>query len=264
MTRHVRIIDGMNYFRNHIEKYGRSVSQLYLDCNMPTHTHSTTIWVWEGKNSTKLRRTLWQKYKMNRVRTANWDALFDSVKFFQELLQNTGDFQVAVENYEADDVIAFLAERYCPYTSVSILSNDRDFRQLGVLPNVRLEAAPFPEARDSDVRLYKTLCGDQSDNIPGIPGFGPKAFEALSDQNRNYLNTIFSSQAFNQLSISQELTGLKDKHFSYLKENKGTLYTFWKIVGFLPLSDSEVMINLTRGNPANYQHGLAKLQRFMV
>lgn len=112
---------------------------------------------------------------------------------FQIIIEflNAAGMEVAIaKGFEADDVIATLAEQGTPEHPVSIVSGDRDLFQL-----VRDDAVTvlFPikgvrELRrvdDADVRErygipanryadFAILRGDSSDGLPGVRGVGPK------------------------------------------------------------------------------------------
>ncbi len=103
----------------------------------------------------------------------------------------------AVEGYEADDVIGTLATRAVDHASqgsehkdVLIVTGDRDAYQLvtdeiHVYMPPRSKEAFYTEYGPEEVKDkmglrpdqivdYKALCGDASDNIPGIAGIGDK------------------------------------------------------------------------------------------
>lgn len=94
---------------------------------------------------------------------------------------------------EADDVLATLLAR-APGRAAHIVSNDRDFYQLvsdrvrmlvpvrGVSEMREIGPAEVRAALDVDpaqVPDFKALVGDASDDIPGVPGVGPKTAAAL-------------------------------------------------------------------------------------
>ena len=115
---------------------------------------------------------------------------------FEPFCREWGVFATAVDGYEADDVIATLASRYAgPDLDVTIVSNDKDLAQL-VNDHVRL----LRFGRDGDSLLgpaevgekwgvapekileLLALVGDSSDNIPGVPGVGPKKAAAFIER----------------------------------------------------------------------------------
>lgn len=89
---------------------------------------------------------------------------------------------------EADDLIANIARALSKEgKDVVVASNDKDFAQLAGEPHVRVYDTGKKEYREKpayNVLVYKALVGDKSDNIPGVPGFGPKKAEkAAADPN---------------------------------------------------------------------------------
>ncbi len=93
--------------------------------------------------------------------------------------------------YEADDVIgSFAVQHQNKFDSIEIVTGDRDLLQL-ISPKIRIfmpgkkfsDLVEFNEIsfsqkfgiEVSDYVLYKSLVGDNSDNIKGIPGIGPKS-----------------------------------------------------------------------------------------
>jgi DNA polymerase-1 len=98
-----------------------------------------------------------------------------------------------VENYEADDLLATLAVRMvADGARARIVTTDKDLAQL-VREDGRIETYDLArdELRDADgVRAkfgvdpdqipdYLGLVGDQVDNLPGVPGVGPKSAGAV-------------------------------------------------------------------------------------
>ncbi len=94
--------------------------------------------------------------------------------------------------YEADDYLATLARQYREQgVAVSVLTRDKDLGQLLLGPkdewwdysaDVRLNAETFTERHGvSPARFgeYLALVGDAIDDIPGVPGVGPKTAAAL-------------------------------------------------------------------------------------
>jgi len=121
----------------------------------------------------------------------------------QEVLRSLNLCLCSVPGYEADDVIGTLARKaVAEGFRVKILTGDRDLFQLIdeneqttvlYLSTVFGKSSPPPrefgtqQVRDkmgilpSQVVDYKALCGDSSDNIPGVKGIGDKtAVELLS------------------------------------------------------------------------------------
>lgn len=80
---------------------------------------------------------------------------------------------------EADDLIVNIARALAKDNRDCVIaSNDKDFTQLlGESKHIRLYnygTKEYVSPPDHDVLVYKAIVGDKSDNIPGIPGYGPK------------------------------------------------------------------------------------------
>lgn len=139
-------------------------------------------------------------YKANRAETPE-DFIVD-MQNLQKLL-SAFNFQIFLApGYEADDILGTLAARASQQNyAVKIVSGDRDFFQLvdtekriGVLhlggSTKNEEMVEFSPDRVKEklgiaphqVVDYKALCGDKSDNIPGVRGIGEKtAVKLLQD-----------------------------------------------------------------------------------
>ncbi|MGB0640699.1 MAG: 5'-3' exonuclease H3TH domain-containing protein, partial [Myxococcota bacterium] len=106
---------------------------------------------------------------------------------FIPLCEEMGVKALAMAGFEADDIIGTLAQHAGDDVHVTIVSNDKDFAQL-VNPNVSLlrfgrgdENLLGPDevrakwgVEPSQIIELLALMGDTSDNIPGVPGVGPK------------------------------------------------------------------------------------------
>lgn len=134
-------------------------------------------------------------YKANRADTPE-DFIPDLVNLY-DLLEALNIQVITQPGYEADDILGTLAETaVCSGYRVKILSGDRDLFQL-IDEDKGISVLNFtPEALKSssngikefhtlDVKEklgvlptqvvdFKALCGDTSDNIPGVKGIGEK------------------------------------------------------------------------------------------
>jgi DNA polymerase I len=150
-----------------------------------------TIVVWDGGYTG--RKELYPEYKAQR--SSRPDLLREQWPHFEPLIEAFGYRNLRVEGYEADDVIASLAELAkhagaggAPI-QVMVLTGDRDAFQL-VDDTTRIMA---PGRGITDTKIYDSqgvvdrygitpelvpdfigLKGDTSDNIPGVPGIGDK------------------------------------------------------------------------------------------
>lgn len=133
------------------------------------------------------------EYKAGRAETP--DDFFIQIPRIQEMIGAFGFASVSDRNYEADDFLcAYAKEGEKKGMKVTIVTGDRDALQLAT-DKVRI-AIPHkgyqkPEylgpneilakygIRPDQVPSYKGLCGDASDNLPGVMGIGPKGAAQL-------------------------------------------------------------------------------------
>ena len=148
------------------------------------------------------RHEILPEYKSNRP---DWNEKEESeIPFSEEenivkCLRYLGIEPVYSVGMEADDVIATVAKRYSSERDVIISSFDSDFFQLiddhvSVLryrgkASVLWDKAYFREKygfSPEHYALWKSVVGDKSDNIPGVPGIGEKRGSVLM---REYAGT---------------------------------------------------------------------------
>lgn len=153
---------------------------------------SECIVCFDGERAWESRVAIDPNYKSNRSYD---DADLSFMGWIPEIragLDLTGIACVEVEDSEADDVIATLVSRVSP-RRVRILSTDRDFYQL-ISPTVTVvnpkERPALVGAEGVKARYgvtperwcdFRTLSGDPSDGIPGLPGVGMKKAAAMLD-----------------------------------------------------------------------------------
>jgi DNA polymerase-1 len=153
---------------------------------------SHLVVVWDGGLHPQRMEQL-PAYKAQRA--AMPDDLEKQLDGIVSYLQAAGIASLMAEGVEADDWIAFIARRYSSELPVVIASADKDFLQLVsprvslLNPNdksdklwtaddVRAKAGVAPE----QIVDWLSLIGDSVDNIPGVPGVGPKTATELLNQ----------------------------------------------------------------------------------
>lgn len=149
-------------------------------------THFAVIFDYSSQT---FRKEIYPEYKANRTAPPE-----DLIPQFSLIRQATKAFNlpcIEKEGYEADDIIATyakLAEE--AGADVTIISSDKDLMQL-VTPNTIL----YDGMKDQQISIpqvierwgvppekmidLQALTGDSTDNIPGIPGIGPKTAALL-------------------------------------------------------------------------------------
>ncbi len=154
-----------------------------------------TVVAWDAGSSG--RTDLYADYKARR--RARPDLLKQQWPAMEPLVEAFGYRNIKVEGFEADDVIASLAERALrasPPVPVMIVTGDRDVFQLidpdGVI-QVMATSRGITDTKIYDHQAvidrygiapelipdFYGLKGDTSDNIPGIPGIGDKTASEL-------------------------------------------------------------------------------------
>ncbi len=135
------------------------------------------------------RAEIYTDYKANR--TDPPDDLVPQFALIDELLARLHLPTIALPGFEADDIIGTIVTKHAgEFDEVLIASGDKDLMQF-VTEKVKMldtmkekvygpaeveEKMGVPPAQIVD---YLSLIGDSSDNIPGVPGIGPKGASAL-------------------------------------------------------------------------------------
>ncbi|WP_243440129.1 DNA polymerase I [Fundidesulfovibrio soli] len=131
------------------------------------------------------RHDLFPAYKAQREKMP--EPLAAQLAPIAEGMRLLGFPVISEENVEADDTIASLVQRYKHRGPVVIVGSDKDLRQcldrqvllwdpsikqekLTSLEDFQREFPPGPAYWPD----FQALTGDSSDNIPGVPGVGPK------------------------------------------------------------------------------------------
>ncbi|MDQ6966436.1 MAG: 5'-3' exonuclease H3TH domain-containing protein, partial [Mariprofundaceae bacterium] len=200
---HLVLIDGPNYvFRafhavrhnltnskgeptNAVFGYVQMLKSVLKDLS-PTHVAVA----FDPKGGT-FRNRIYSDYKAHRPPmpedlAAQWPTVLEITEAFRLNL-------ICIEDYEADDVIATLARQAdAKGWDVTIVSTDKDLMQLvGTRVWMRDTMKGIDYGNDEvkgrwgvgPERIHDLLAltGDSSDNIPGVPGIGPKtAVELLN------------------------------------------------------------------------------------
>ena len=154
------------------------IRALLKDCS-----HSNVAIVFDAKGKT-FRNDLYADYKSNRPPMP--DDLRSQIAPIHEIILAMGLPLIVVEGVEADDVIGTLSLQASKKKINTLISTgDKDLAQL-VNSRVTLMNTMTSEILDEAGVLkkfgvkpdriidYLALMGDKSDNIPGVPGVGPK------------------------------------------------------------------------------------------
>jgi DNA polymerase I len=141
------------------------------------------------------RHELFADYKANRPEMP--EDLRSQIPLIHQVIDVFNIVKIQKDGFEADDIIAYLAQTAVPKGfDVSLVTKDKDLMQL-VGPHVRMLApesggdlAIFgpKEVKEKmgvgpdQIRDLLALMGDSSDNIPGVPGIGPKTAQKILEK----------------------------------------------------------------------------------
>ena len=115
----------------------------------------------------------------------------------KEISQCMGIPQFEIEGYEADDILATLAVKLKEHGDIYIATSDKDLLQM-VGGNIYVYDAYRNEILDRDkvfaklgvtpeqIPAYLAMIGDTIDNVPGVPGIGPKRAVAIIEKYKDF------------------------------------------------------------------------------
>jgi 5'-3' exonuclease len=152
-------------------------------------THIAVAFDHGGNSDISFRRGLYPLYKANRE--APPLDLRRQIGLCREFCRHLGVAELASELYEADDIIGTLAARSRAAGLANVvLTRDKDLAQVIRGADVFWDYTGGSRYRYTDIHVrfgaqpelmpdYLALTGDAVDNIPGVPGVGPKTAAAL-------------------------------------------------------------------------------------
>lgn len=171
-----------------------------LEAEKPTH-----LAVAFDISGPSFRAIEYPDYKGNRGETP--EEFLGQTELLEEAMKAMNITTLTKKDYEADDILASLADQAAAVGyRVLIVSGDRDTFQLigdnttilypvkGVMNLARMDDAAVVEKYGIHANQYPDLAalvGETSDNLPGIPGVGPKT-AAKWLQTYGDLNTILA------------------------------------------------------------------------
>lgn len=190
---------------------------------------------WDVSRKT-FRTDAYPEYKANRDKAP--DHFRSQLPLIDEVLEALHITQLREEGYEADDLIASLAKRAVDDGwDVLIVTGDRDAFQLvggpvkvlytrrGISDTVLADEGWIEEKygiSPSQYVEYAALRGDNSDNLPGVPGVGEKTaarligdygsidgiYQAVADQTPKLRENLSASR--DQVFLNRDLMALVD------------------------------------------------------
>ena len=178
------------------------------------------VLVFDSKHGTNFRKKMYPEYKSNR-KPCPLD-LVPQFDFVRDAADAYGILQIEAPGYEADDVIATLSHKAVKEgCHVNILTGDKDLMQLVTkddggaciemidpMKMVRYCHDTVTEkwgVEPNKVGEILGLAGDSADNIPGVPGIGPKIAATLIQEFGSIDNLLENVDDVKQKSRREKL-----------------------------------------------------------
>lgn len=218
MSCKIRIIDGANQF---LIAYAKATSypDLLRRMQMLNFGCDYVYWTFDGYDSRFQRREIYPEYKNTKSRTKNKQDMtkYDLLRQFKSLdLPEMGGISIIeIPQVEADDVIRtlvkLLTQNQSGFCDIEVVSNDADLLDMTAITGVTQPQGTMPKGciKPSEIPLYKTLVGDNGDNIKGLKGFGDKAWEKLTDSEKAWIQHCLDQEfdQFEEPGRGQEFDG---------------------------------------------------------
>ncbi|EAL0621776.1 DNA polymerase I, partial [Campylobacter jejuni] len=196
------------------------------------HKSDYIVFALDSKGKT-FRSEIDPNYKQNR--TPPPPELLEQIPICIKMIEKMGFISVSQEGYEADDIIASFVKT-CENRDifVRIITQDKDLYQLikdgktsiysPISKNDYDEAACLEKygVKPNQIRDFLALCGDSSDNIPGVKGIGAKGAKTLLDEFGS-IEGIYENLTLVRNERSRNLL-LEGKENAFLSKKLASLY----------------------------------------
>ncbi|EAI3912933.1 TPA: DNA polymerase I [Campylobacter lari] len=196
------------------------------------HPSDMIIFALDSKGKT-FRSEIDPNYKINR--TPPPPDLLAQIPICIQMIEKMGFSSFSCEGYEADDIIASLVKE-CENKDIfiRIITQDKDLYQLikddkvsiysPISKNDYNEAGCLEKygVKPSQIRDFLALCGDSSDNIPGVKGIGAKGAKNLLDEFES-IEGIYENLTLVRNERSRNLL-LEGKENAFLSKKLASLY----------------------------------------
>lgn len=214
------------------------------------------IFALDSKGKT-FRSEIDPNYKTNRITPPQ--ELLDQIPICIQMIEQMGFKSCSFEKYEADDIIASVVKE-CEDKDifVKIISQDKDLYQLIKNDKVSIYS-PISKndyneegclekygVKPSQIRDFLALCGDSSDNIPGVKGIGAKGAKTLLDEFEN-LEGIYENITLIRNERSKKLL-IEGKENAFLSKKLASLYSDLDVKDLLSnclFPDGEPLLKIT-------------------
>lgn len=209
---------------------GENINALIVFINMfkkilTVYTKDYICVVFDSPQKTK-KHQIYEQYKQKRSSTPF--SLIQQICLIKRYLELSGICHFAQAGYEADDIIGTIAKQASKQKiPVLVFSIDKDFLQLiddkiqiclikeGMKKVIHYNAHVLWEEyslKANQITHFKSLIGDPSDNIQGVPSIGPKTAIKLLNQFQN-LDNLFKNLTQINDKIKTKLINYKRQIF---------------------------------------------------
>ncbi len=170
------------------------------------------------------RHKLYKEYKATRNKMP--EDLSSSLGYLKDVVKAYNVPVIELDGYEADDIIGTLAKRAEKENiDVFLVTSDKDFMQL---VSRRVKIYRPGKGGDDDEILGEEgviekfgvppeqvidmlgLIGDTADNVPGVPGIGPKTAEPLVKKYGSIENILKNVDSIPQKGVQEKLRNNKE------------------------------------------------------
>jgi DNA polymerase-1 len=198
---------------------------------MNTENPDTFVIVFDSK-APSFREEISKAYKAQRPPMP--DNLSIQIPYVKKVIEAMGIPILEMEGFEADDIIGTIVNGLKEHDDMEtyIVTGDKDMMQLlskkvFVYDSMKNQLISEKEAEEKfGVRPtlmidYLALCGDASDNIPGVPGIGDKTARELI-QNLGSIDAIYENiEGVKKPSVREKL--LKGKDLAAMSRQLATI-----------------------------------------
>lgn len=201
------IVDAMNVaFRfkpfkvtDRVQKFGESM--LGMVESLARSYNAGQIIIAADMRGSSYRKALYPDYKANRKELATNQTEAEKrqteqfFKYYEEALEllSKRHLLLRYEGVEADDIAAYIVKHRDDYgfNQIWLISSDRDWDLLvkdgvsrfSTVTRKEITVDTWPhEVPPEQYICFKCLTGDSGDNIPGVPGVGPKTAAKLLNE----------------------------------------------------------------------------------
>ena len=224
-----------------MNKQGMHTGAVYGLCNMLLkllgEVNPRYMAVAFDKSRKTFRTEMYAAYKGQRKPTPS--ELSEQFPLAMKVLSTMGIATLELDNYEADDIIGTFAVHAPQDVEVIIVTGDRDELQLidkrtkvyytkrGISDIHIFDEAEFAANYEGLVPKQlielKGLMGDTSDNIPGVPGVGPKTAMKLIKEYTDVETVLANIDKVSGKSLKTKLS--KHQEEALLSKKLATIYT---------------------------------------